>query len=48
MNNNLKKVLVVDYGSQTTQLIIRRVREIGMYCEMITYNICIKSICINI
>ena len=27
-------VLVVDFGSQTTQLILRRVREIGIYCEI--------------
>jgi GMP synthase (glutamine-hydrolysing) len=28
------KVLILDFGSQTTQLIARRVREIGVYCEI--------------
>ena len=37
--NNLAKVLVVDFGSQTTQLIIRRVRETGVYCEMVSYSL---------
>ncbi len=32
MSNNL--VLIVDFGSQVTQLIARRVREIGVYCEV--------------
>ena len=39
-NNNMRKVplLVIDYGSQTTQLILRRVREEGVYCEMVDYK----------
>ena len=28
------RVLILDFGSQTTQLIARRVREIGVYCEI--------------
>ena len=37
-------VLVVDFGSQTTQLILRRVREIGVYCEVVSYNDIIDKI----
>src|SRR5918911_124638 len=28
------RILIVDYGSQVTQLIARRVREDGVYCEI--------------
>ena len=40
INNNKKyvPVLVVDFGSQTTQLILRRIREIGIYCEVLSPN----------
>ncbi len=31
-------VLVIDFGSQVTQLIARRVREAGVYCEITPYN----------
>ena len=36
--------MVVDFGSQTTQLILRRIREIGIYCEVISYNQIIDKI----
>lgn len=32
------KVLIVDFGSQVTQLIARRVRESGVYCEIQPYT----------
>ncbi len=33
------KILILDFGSQYTQLIARRVREIGVYCELFPYDV---------
>ncbi|WMJ75058.1 glutamine-hydrolyzing GMP synthase [Cytophagaceae bacterium ABcell3] len=33
-----EKVLILDFGSQYTQLIARRVRELNVYCEIHPYN----------
>ncbi len=33
-----EKIIILDFGSQTTQLIGRRVRELNMYCEIVPYN----------
>jgi GMP synthase (glutamine-hydrolysing) len=33
-----ERILVVDFGSQVTQLIARRLREDGIYCEIHPYN----------
>jgi len=34
----LEKVIILDFGSQTTQLIARRLRELSVYCEIFPYN----------
>lgn len=33
-----EKIIILDFGSQVTQLIGRRLREIGVYCEIFPYN----------
>ncbi|MCP3688992.1 MAG: GMP synthase (glutamine-hydrolyzing), partial [Gammaproteobacteria bacterium] len=33
------KILILDFGSQYTQLIARRVREAGVYCEIYPWDI---------
>ena len=40
MNRNkvLEKIVIIDFGSQFTQLIARKVREIGIYSEIINFN----------
>ena len=39
MTDAADRVLILDFGSQVTQLIARRVRETGVYCEIFPYNI---------
>ena len=34
----LEKIIILDYGSQFTQLIARKVREFGVYSEIINFN----------
>jgi len=39
------KVLIVDFGSQVTQLIARRVREAGVYCANHPFSSCSTGLC---
>jgi GMP synthase (glutamine-hydrolysing) len=38
-NIHAEKILILDFGSQYTQLIARRVREIGVYCEIRAFDL---------
>jgi GMP synthase (glutamine-hydrolysing) len=38
MNIHSDKILILDFGSQVTQLIARRVREAGVYCELMPWD----------
>ncbi len=37
-------VLIIDFGSQVTQLIARRVRAMGVYCEIVPFQLALEAI----
>jgi GMP synthase (glutamine-hydrolysing) len=42
--NSHEIVIILDFGSQYTQLIARRVREAGVYCEILPFNTSVEEI----
>ena len=42
-NIHAEKILILDFGSQVTQLIARRVREIGVYCELMPFDADVRA-----
>ena len=36
--NKKERLLIIDFGSQVTQLIARRLRELNVYCEIHPYQ----------
>jgi len=44
MDYHKETVLILDFGSQYTQLIARKVRELGVYCEIYPYNMSLEKI----
>lgn len=44
MSTNFETVVILDFGSQYTQLIARRVRETGVYCEIHPFNTPVENI----
>ena len=43
-NKQHELVLVIDFGAQYSQLIARRVRECGVYCEIVPYSYTVEQI----
>lgn len=44
MSSDFETIVILDFGSQYTQLIARRVREFNVYCEIYPYNVSVEKI----
>ena len=38
LNKKLSKIIIIDFGSQFTQLIVRRIRELGVFSDLISHK----------
>ena len=38
IHNQKEKIIIIDFGSQVTKLIARRIRDLGVFSEIITAN----------
>ena len=41
---NVEKIIVLDYGSQYNQLITRRIREFGVFSELMSHRITAEEV----
>ena len=43
LEDRLNKILIIDFGSQFTQLIARKIRDLDIYCEIISHKKIVKK-----